>query len=53
MVLISLLIVIVVVCGTTKIELAEYFYLGPMLVFFVAVAWLVGSLRDKQRPPID
>ena len=37
------MLTVVVVRGATEIGYFEYFYLGLMLVFMLAAAWLVGS----------
>ena len=43
LIIVGIMLVVVVVRGATQVEYFEYFYLGLMLTFMLAAAWLVGS----------
>ena len=43
LIIVGIMLTVVVVRGATEIGYFEYFYLGLMLVFMLAAAWLVGS----------
>ena len=43
LIIVAIMLTVVVVRGATEIGYFEYFYLGLMLVFMLAAAWLVGS----------
>ena len=43
LIIVGIILVMVVVRGATEIGYFEYFYLGMMLTFMLAAAWLVGS----------
>lgn len=43
LVIVGILLVLVIIRGTTKIQVFEYFYLGVILTFFLAAAWIVGQ----------
>ena len=43
LIIVVVMLAVVVVRGTTEIGYFEYFYLGLMLLFMLAAAWLVGS----------
>lgn len=43
LIIVGIMLTLVVVRGATEIGYFEYFYLGLMLVFMLAAAWLVGS----------
>ena len=43
LIIVGIMLVMVVARGATEIEYFEYFYLGLMLTFMLAAAWLVGS----------
>jgi voltage-gated potassium channel len=43
LIIVAIMLAVVVARGTTEIEYFEYFYLGLMLLFMLAAAWLVGS----------
>ena len=43
LIIVGIMLAVVVVRGATEIGYFEYFYLGLMLTFMLAAAWLVGS----------
>jgi voltage-gated potassium channel len=43
LIIVAIMLAVVVVRGTTEIGYFEYFYLGLMVLFMLAAAWLVGS----------
>jgi hypothetical protein len=43
LIIVGVMLTVVIVRGTTEVGYFEYFYLGLMLTFMLAAAWLVGS----------